>query len=140
DHLMALAGAARRRDRGATAEHLRAVAGLLPGLLYGLGARRGGKGRTHRVTTTDPAAAHSADAQPAPAEPGLRGMTLRATAVVLIRTAALLAVAADWHSPVRSVLALGFLLFAPGLALTEMLAIREPIQRLALATAGSLAV
>ena len=35
---------------------------------------------------------------------------------------------------------LGFLLIAPGLALTEMLAIREPIQRLALATAGSLAL
>jgi hypothetical protein len=33
DHLMALAGAARRRDRGATAEHMRPLAALLPGLL-----------------------------------------------------------------------------------------------------------
>lgn len=39
DHLMALAGAARRRDRGAAAEHMRALAGLLPGLLYGLRTR-----------------------------------------------------------------------------------------------------
>jgi GT2 family glycosyltransferase len=40
DHLLALARAARRRDRGAGAEHLRALAGLLPGLLYGLRAPR----------------------------------------------------------------------------------------------------
>jgi len=38
DHLMALAGAVRRRDRGAGVEHRRALAGLLPGLLYGLRA------------------------------------------------------------------------------------------------------
>jgi hypothetical protein len=61
-------------------------------------------------------------------------------AILLVTVASVVAVVADWRSPVRSVLALGFLLFAPGLALTEMLAIREPFQRLALITAGSLAL
>jgi GT2 family glycosyltransferase len=41
DHIRALAGAARRRDRGAITEHMRALAGLLPGLMYGL-SRQGG--------------------------------------------------------------------------------------------------
>ena len=36
DHLRALGSAAARRDRGARAEHLRALAGLVPGMLYGL--------------------------------------------------------------------------------------------------------
>jgi uncharacterized membrane protein len=75
-----------------------------------------------------------------PGEIGLRGITLRSIATLLLTIASVLAVVADWRSPVRSVLALGFLLFAPGLAITEMLAIREPFQRLALATAGSLAL
>jgi uncharacterized membrane protein len=77
---------------------------------------------------------------PGPAETGVRSATLRSIATLLITVATVVAVVADWRSPVRSVLALGFLLFAPGLAITEMLAIREPFQRLALVTAGSLAL
>jgi GT2 family glycosyltransferase len=38
DHARALAGGAGRRDRGAVEEHSRALAGLVPGLLYGLRA------------------------------------------------------------------------------------------------------
>jgi uncharacterized membrane protein len=73
--------------------------------------------------------------QPAPRTPGRLSL-----AILLVTVASVVAVVADWRSPVRSVLALGFLLFAPGLAVTEMLAIREPFQRLALAPATSLAL
>lgn len=48
------------------------------------------------------------------------------------------AVLADWHSPVRAVVALSFLLFGPGLALGELLVIDDPVQRLAIAAGSSL--
>jgi hypothetical protein len=38
NHARALAGGAARRDRGSVEEHSRALAGLVPGLLYGLRA------------------------------------------------------------------------------------------------------
>lgn len=46
--------------------------------------------------------------------------------------------AADLQGPVRTVVALGFLLFVPGLALAELLPVRGPAQRLAIATGASL--
>jgi hypothetical protein len=49
-------------------------------------------------------------------------------------------VATGWHSPVRVALAIGFLLFGPGLALAELLDVRDPFTRLAVATGASLAV
>jgi hypothetical protein len=61
-------------------------------------------------------------------------------AILLVTAASTLAVALDWRSPLRTVLALGFLLFVPGLALAELLVIREPVQRLAIATGASLGV
>jgi uncharacterized membrane protein len=61
-------------------------------------------------------------------------------ATLLVTVASLVAVLTDWRSPIRTVLALAFLLFAPGLALAEMLAIREPVQRLALVAGASLGV
>ena len=48
--------------------------------------------------------------------------------------------ALGWVSPVRVVVALGFLLVGPGLAVTELLDVRDLAQRLAIATAVSLAV
>ncbi len=64
----------------------------------------------------------------------------RLLAIALVAIAALLAVATDWQSPVRVGLTLVFVLFVPGLALTELLAIRDPVQQLALATGASLAI
>ena len=49
-------------------------------------------------------------------------------------------VAADWESPIRTALALSFLLFVPGLALTMLLRIRDPLHQLAIATGASLAI
>jgi uncharacterized membrane protein len=67
-------------------------------------------------------------------------VVLRSGALLAVAAAAAVAFAADWDSPVRTVLGLGFLLFVPGLAIAEMLAIRDPLNRLALATGASLAV
>jgi len=64
----------------------------------------------------------------------------RLVAIAVFAIATLLAVAADWDSPVRTALTIAFLLFGPGLALAELLEIEDPVQRLALATAASLAV
>ena len=63
----------------------------------------------------------------------------RSLALLAATAACAVAVDVDWHSPVRTVLALGFLLFVPGLALAELLQIRDHVQRLTIATAASLA-
>jgi GT2 family glycosyltransferase len=150
DHLRALAGAAGRRNGGATTEHGRALAGLLPGLLYGLRLRGGERpGSTYdsgvmSPTSTDALGTSSRSTLPSRSgdperhEAGSRRVVAWSIATLLITVASVLAVVADWRSPVRTVLALVFLLFAPGLALTEMLAIREPAQRLALVAGASL--
>ena len=49
-------------------------------------------------------------------------------------------IAADLDSPLRALLVLAFLFFGPGLALTTLLQIRDPVQQFALAVATSLAV
>ncbi len=67
-------------------------------------------------------------------------ISLRILAILAVTIAATLAYAEDWSSPVRVVLVLAFLLFAPGLALAELLEMGDPIQRLALATAASLSM
>lgn len=63
---------------------------------------------------------------------------LSALAVATLLVAAV--VAAGWDSPIRTALALGFLLFVPGLALTTLLRIRDPLHQLAIATGASLAI
>jgi uncharacterized membrane protein len=73
-------------------------------------------------------------------DPEVRRVLLHSGAILLVGGAAAAVFAGGWHSPVRVVLALAFLLFGPGLALAELLDIREPVQRLALATAASLAL
>jgi uncharacterized membrane protein len=65
---------------------------------------------------------------------------LHSGGILLVGGTAAAVSALGWHSPVRVVLALAFLLFCPGLALGELLDVREPVQRLALATAASLAL
>jgi uncharacterized membrane protein len=65
---------------------------------------------------------------------------LHSGGILLVGGAAAALFAIGWHSPVRVVLVLAFLLFCPGLALGELLGVREPVQRLALATGASLAL
>lgn len=69
-----------------------------------------------------------------------RSDVARLIAIAVFAITTLVAVAADWDSPIRVALTIAFLLFGPGLALVELLAIRDPVQRLALATAASLAL
>jgi uncharacterized membrane protein len=70
----------------------------------------------------------------------VRRVLLHSSAILLVGGAAGVVFAIGWHSPVRVVLALAFLLFGPGLALGELLDVREPVQRLALATGASIAL
>ena len=65
---------------------------------------------------------------------------LSSGAVLLLTGATVLCFAAGWHSPVRTGIALAFLLLAPGWALTDLLAVRDPLRQLALATSASLAI
>ena len=74
------------------------------------------------------------------ADAEVRRVLLHSVGILLVGGAAAAVFAIGWHSPVRVVLALAFLLFCPGLALAELLAVREPVQRLALATGASLAL
>jgi uncharacterized membrane protein len=65
---------------------------------------------------------------------------LRLSAMLAVTSAATLAVAMDWDSPIRTMLVLGFLLFVPGLALAALLGVEDLLHRWALATGVSLAV
>lgn len=67
-------------------------------------------------------------------------MLARAAIIVALTAGCITAVATGWVSPVRVVLALGFLLFCPGLGLAEVLEIRDLAQRLAIAIGVSLAL
>ena len=68
----------------------------------------------------------------------INAAVLRSGALLLVAAGAMAAFTAEWRSPLRTALALAFLLFVPGLAVTEVLDVRAPIQRLALAPATSL--
>jgi uncharacterized membrane protein len=76
--------------------------------------------------------------QPEPHGGMLQPATLRAAAILLVTAGCVVSVATGWISPVRVVFSLVFLLFGPGLALTELLEIRDLAQRLAIATSASL--
>lgn len=67
-------------------------------------------------------------------------LLIRAAIIVVLTAGCIAAVTTGWVSPVRVVLALGFLLLCPGLALAEVLEIRDLAQRLAIAIAASLAL
>jgi uncharacterized membrane protein len=70
----------------------------------------------------------------------LRPATLRAAAILLMTAGCVIFVATGWASPVRVVFSLLFLLFGPGLALAELLEIRDLARRFAIATPASLAL
>jgi uncharacterized membrane protein len=74
------------------------------------------------------------------ADPEVRRVLLHSGAILVLGGAAGIVFASGWHSPVRVVLTLGFLLFCPGLALAELLGVRDPVQRVAVATGASLAL
>ena len=61
-------------------------------------------------------------------------------AVTVTGTVAAMTIAAGLDSPLRALFVLVFLFFGPGIALTGLLQMRDPVQRLALAAAASLAV
>ena len=65
---------------------------------------------------------------------------LRLVGLALVTSAAALAFATNWESPIRVGLLLSFMLFVPGLVLAELLEIPDPVQKLAIAAAASLAV
>lgn len=67
-------------------------------------------------------------------------VVLRSAALLLVTCGTVGAFAANWESPVRTAVALAFLLFVPGLAVVEMLGVRETLHRWALATGVSLAL
>jgi len=92
----------------------------------------------------DPARSFEVGAAPALRDEGLARLgpadAARLLAIAIAAIAALVAIAADWESPFRVALVLAFFLFVPGLALAELLEIADPVQRLAIATAASLAI
>jgi uncharacterized membrane protein len=67
-------------------------------------------------------------------------VALRSIGMLVVAGGATVSAVAGWESPVRVVLALLFVLFVPGLAIAELLRVQDPIHRLALATASSLAI
>jgi hypothetical protein len=70
----------------------------------------------------------------------LGSVQLRLIGLFLLTDAATVAFVAGWEPPIRVALVLTFLLFVPGLALTDALEIRDPVQQLALGPPASLAL
>lgn len=105
--------------------------------LTGPGGRvyHGPMARGRRIDAERAAAPHDG----IPAGPGVPD-ALRLLTIAITAIAALAVIAVDWESPLRVALTLAFFLFVPGLALAELLQIRDPLQRLAIATSASLAV
>jgi hypothetical protein len=66
--------------------------------------------------------------------------TARRIAVLAIAVACALVYALDWESPVRTVIALAFVLVAPGLAIVELLRLDDPLLQVALVPATSIAL
>ncbi len=92
----------------------------------------------HVNTSRTPAL--EANVGPRLAVPESHWMIVRAVIIAAVTAGCIAAVATGWVSPVRVVLAVGFLLFCPGLALTEVLQIRDLAQRLAIAIGVSIAL
>lgn len=110
--------------------------GLTP-VRAGPGGRvyHGPMGRGRSTDAEDATAPHDED----PERPGPTD-ALRLLAIAIAAIAAMVAIAVDWESPLRVALTLAVFLFVPGLALAELLEIRDPVQRLAIATGASLAI
>ena len=88
-------------------------------------------------SSDDDRAADSRTAGPVPLGPAdvprLLGVTILALATLAI-------VMADWQSPIRPALTIAFLLFGPGLAVTDLLEIEDLAQRISIAIGASLAI
>lgn len=65
---------------------------------------------------------------------------LRVGAIALVALLATVLVALDWHSPIRAAVAFLFLMFCPGLAVSELLQVRDRVQQVAMAAGISLAI
>jgi hypothetical protein len=76
--------------------------------------------------------------KPEPVHGELRPVAIRVAAILLVTTCCVVFAVTGWVSPVRVVCSLVFLFFGPGLALTELLEIRDLAQRFAIATPASL--
>lgn len=90
-----------------------------------------------------PARTDELDGARAPREPGPPALghadVARLVAIAAFALITLLLVSADVDSPVRVALTIAFLLFGPGLALAELLAVADPLRRLTLAIGASIA-
>lgn len=95
------------------------------------------------IGSMGPARTDEPDGARAPQEPGPaalgHGDVARLVAIAAFALVTLLAVSADWDSPIRVALTIAFVLFVPGLALAELLAIADPLRRLAIAIGASIA-
>ncbi len=69
----------------------------------------------------------------------LRALALRETAIVVASAACAITVATGWHSPVRTTLAIIFLLLIPGLSVAELLEVDDIVFRLTVGIGVSLA-
>jgi uncharacterized membrane protein len=65
-------------------------------------------------------------------------LAIRVGITLLMTVGCAIAVEVGWSSPIRTILALSFLLLGPGLAFAEVLGIRDFARRLAIAPAVSL--
>ena len=74
-----------------------------------------------------------------PMQRGSGPMTPSRAIVLAVAAGCAVAYAADWQSPVRVILALAFMLACPGLAVVELLRVREPVVQLAIVPATSIA-
>jgi uncharacterized membrane protein len=70
----------------------------------------------------------------------VNAVVLRSGVLSVLAISATVAFASGWESPLRTGLVLIFLLFVPGLALVELLEVRDPLFQVALATGVSLAL
>ncbi|MDQ6778823.1 MAG: DUF1616 domain-containing protein [Actinomycetota bacterium] len=85
-------------------------------------------------------AAGQADGPGGSRQDGARKLLTHSAAIVVLSAATAITVATGWHSPVRTMLAICFLLFVPGSAVVELLQIDDVAYRLTVATGVSLAV
>jgi hypothetical protein len=74
-----------------------------------------------------------------PMERGSGPLTPSRAIVLAVAAGCAITYVTDWHSPVRVVLSLAFLLACPGLAIVGLLRVREPVVQFAIVPATSIA-
>jgi len=140
-HLRPLARAVAGGDADERRERWQALAGVPGGVAYGLGART--RQRAYDSPRMDQSVISASPPRPsagvAPSSPS-RDALWRCAALFAATVAFLAVVLTDWQSPMRTAVALVYLLFVPGLALTEAIQVRDHELRLTIATSSSLAI